>query len=43
MPGLAAALDDIGFDGPLILEYEGEVDNPMPALKSCVEAMRTVW
>ena len=43
MPGLAAALDDIGFDGPLILEYEGEVDNPMPALAKCVEAMRTVW
>lgn len=43
LPGLAAALDDIGFDGPLILEYEGEVDNPMPALAKCVEAMRTVW
>lgn len=43
LPGLAAALDDIGFDGPLILEYEGEVDNPMPALHRCVEAMRSVW
>ena len=43
LPGLAAALDDIGFDGPLILEYEGEVDNPMPALQRCVQAMRSVW
>ena len=43
LPGLAAALDDMGFDGPLILEYEGEVDNPMPALQRCVQAMRSVW
>ena len=32
LPGLAAALDDIGFDGSLILE--GEVDNPLPALRA---------
>ena len=43
LPGLAAALDRIGFDGPLILEYEGDVHDPMPALHRCVRAMRTVW
>ena len=43
MRGLAAALEGIGFDGPLILEYEGDVDDPMPALDQCVQAMRTVW
>ena len=43
LPGLAAALDRIGFDGPLILEYEGDVHDPMPALQRCVRAMRSVW
>lgn len=43
LPGLADALDRIGFDGPLILEYEGDVQAPMPALHRCVRAMRTVW
>lgn len=43
LPGLAAALDRIGFDGPLILEYEGDVHDPMPALQRCVQAMRNVW
>lgn len=28
------------FDGFLTLEYEGDVDNPVPALKKCVEAIR---
>lgn len=40
---LAAVLDRIGFDGPLILEYEGDIEDPMPALASCVEVMRLVW
>lgn len=43
LPGLGAALDRISFDGPLILEYEGDIDDPMPALANCVEAMRRVW
>jgi sugar phosphate isomerase/epimerase len=38
--GLAASLTDIAFDGYLTLEYEGDVDNPVPATKQCVEA---VW
>ena len=43
LPGLAGELDRIGFNGPLILEYEGDIDDPMPALAACVQAMRTVW
>lgn len=31
-----------GFTGPRILEYEGDVENPTPALKQCVDAMRAV-
>ena len=30
----------VGFDGPAILEYEGDVDAPVPALTKCVEAIR---
>jgi len=29
-------LAEIGFEGPAILEYEGDVANPLPALKECV-------
>ena len=29
------------FDGMAVIEYEGDVENPMPALKRCVEAMRS--
>ena len=40
---LAKALEQTGFDGILILEYEGDVDNPVPALKGCVSViMRAV-
>lgn len=34
------ALKDIGFAGTLVLEYEGDVNDPLPALKRCVEAVR---
>ena len=40
LPKLFAAMTRIGFDGNLILEYEGDVDNPIPALQECVEAVR---
>ncbi|MFQ5808395.1 MAG: sugar phosphate isomerase/epimerase family protein [Armatimonadota bacterium] len=39
LPGLLKAMDDVGFDGYVVLEYEGDVDNPVPALKDCVEAV----
>ncbi len=38
---LLAALDEVGFDGPAILEYEGDADDPVPATKKCVEAIRS--
>jgi len=40
LPGLLKALDDINFDGYVVLEYEGDVENPVPAVKECVEAVR---
>lgn len=39
LPGLFGALRETGFDGELILEYEGDVNNPVPALKECVAAI----
>jgi sugar phosphate isomerase/epimerase len=29
----------IDFDGPAVIEYEGDVENPVPALKQCVQEM----
>ena len=43
LPGLVAALTDTGFQGPAILEYEGDVDNPVPVLRECVDAIHAVW
>lgn len=42
LPALAKACEDVGFDGQAILEYEGDVDNPIPSLTRCVEAIRAV-
>ena len=39
LPALDAALRDTGFDGEAILEYEGDVENPVPALTECVRAI----
>jgi inosose dehydratase len=36
---LAAALKKVGFKGQTILEYEGDVENPVPALSDCVVNM----
>ncbi len=33
-------LEAIGFDGTFVLEYEGDVNDPVPALKQCVDAVR---
>ena len=35
-----AYLRDTDYQGYLTLEYEGDADNPVPALKECVEAIR---
>jgi len=40
LPAYVQALQAGGFDGMAVIEYEGDVENPEPALKRCVEAMR---
>jgi sugar phosphate isomerase/epimerase len=40
LPNVAAALAKAGFDGELVIEYEGDVANPVPALTACVQAIR---
>lgn len=40
LPKLFDEMDSVGFKGNLILEYEGDVNNPVPALKECVAAIR---
>jgi sugar phosphate isomerase/epimerase len=42
LPAFVEALDKHGFDGVAVIEYEGDVENPVPALTRCVEAMRRV-
>jgi sugar phosphate isomerase/epimerase len=32
-------LKAINFDGPAVIEYEGDVENPVPALQQCVHEM----
>lgn len=39
LPKFMAALKSINFNGPLVIEYEGDVENPVPALKRCVAAL----
>jgi sugar phosphate isomerase/epimerase len=41
LPAFVQALDGSGFDGMAVIEYEGDVKNPVPALKNCVAAMRS--
>ncbi|HEY3332230.1 MAG TPA: sugar phosphate isomerase/epimerase [Capsulimonadaceae bacterium] len=40
---LSAALAKVGFSGCAIIEYEGDVDNPVPALTGCVKAVRAAF
>ncbi|MEM6749903.1 MAG: sugar phosphate isomerase/epimerase [Planctomycetota bacterium] len=40
LPKLIHALDDAGFDGMAVIEYEADVEDPAPALKECVRSMR---
>ena len=40
LAALYAALDNGGFDGYAVVEYEGDVENPVPALKDCVAMAR---
>ena len=40
LPALLDKLDANGFDGYAVIEYEADPENPVPALKNCVDKMR---
>lgn len=40
LPAFVKALDEANFDGMAVIEYEADPENPTPALKRCVQAMR---
>jgi len=42
LPAMLELLGEIGFDGYFTLEYEGDVDNPVPAVAKCVQVIREV-
>ena len=39
LAALDRAMAEVGFAGEAILEYEGDVENPVPALRDCVKAV----
>jgi sugar phosphate isomerase/epimerase len=41
--GLAAFLKETRYDGMLTLEYEGDENNPVPATKQCVQAVKAAF
>jgi len=42
LAGLFDVLKGIPYSGPIIIEYEGNPENPVDALKQCAEAIRNV-
>lgn len=40
LPKLMQTLKQMNFSGPRVIEYEGDVQNPVPALTKCVEAIK---
>ncbi|MDR3707851.1 MAG: sugar phosphate isomerase/epimerase [Capsulimonadaceae bacterium] len=40
---LKATLDEVNFNGCAVIEYEGDVDNPVPALTECVVKLRKAF
>ena len=40
--GLLETMQSVDFDGYVVLEYEGNVENPVPALTECVQAVRSL-
>jgi len=40
LPGLLSTLEKVGFAGELISEYEGDVEDPVPSVARCIEAIR---
>jgi sugar phosphate isomerase/epimerase len=43
LPAFVHALEQSGFDGTAVIEYEAEPENPMPPLQACVAALREVF
>ena len=41
LPRFAAVLRSAAFAGPLVIEYEGDEANPVPALTECVDRLRS--
>lgn len=42
LPGFIKAVEDGGFNGFAVVEYERDAENPTPKLTECVKAMRAV-
>jgi sugar phosphate isomerase/epimerase len=42
LPTFMERLEDIGFDGYLSIEYEGDPDHPIPQVKECVRVVQAV-
>lgn len=42
LPAFVKALEDGGFNGFAVIEYEANPDNPVPALTECVQKMRAI-
>ena len=40
LKSFVSALEKDNFDGMAVIEYEADVENPVPALTRCVERMR---
>jgi sugar phosphate isomerase/epimerase len=40
LPRFMQTLNSMNFTGPLVIEYEGDAANPVPALSDCVKAMK---
>jgi sugar phosphate isomerase/epimerase len=41
LPAFIKTLEDTHFDGMAVIEYEADVENPVPALTECVRKMRS--
>ncbi len=42
LPKFMALLKQIDFTGPLVIEYEGDENNPVPALSECVRVLKAL-
>jgi sugar phosphate isomerase/epimerase len=42
LPGVVHALEETKFNGMAVIEYEGDAENPVPALSECVKKLRAV-